>query len=372
MTPVFVMDWSDHVWTEIYSDYKGSWVHADSCETAYDRPLLYESGWNKKLSYVFAFNGNEVVDVIRRYTRNFEEVATRRTIDEAWLQSQIQILDTIQLQSSSLTTEQIETRRLRRIHEQSDLAKKRQLHQEELQGRESGGDAWKKARGEIGEPVPDLSSAKERMKFPHPGIRGSLITVADANVSNENIRLTPASNDKRGAVWFKEMIGIKNGFISKFKFCIRNAGADGFAFVIQCASPKVLGEGGSGLGYQGVAKSLAVEFDNYASVDRCEDPNGNHISIHTNGKRANSAHHDYSIACNIEIPPLADGEVHSVEVVYKNKQLFVILDSATVLQVGIDLPEKIGNESAWFGFTAATGGLSQEHLITEWSIAESV
>jgi len=55
----YVMDFTDHVWTEIYIESEKRWVHCDSCEGAgsYDSPLLYEVGWGKKLSYIFGFSG---------------------------------------------------------------------------------------------------------------------------------------------------------------------------------------------------------------------------------------------------------------------------------------------------------------------------
>jgi peptide-N4-(N-acetyl-beta-glucosaminyl)asparagine amidase len=66
----FVVDWTDHVWVEVYIQDEKRWVHMDPCEDAYDTPLMYEKGWGKKLSYVIAFSNCEIVDVTNRYILN--------------------------------------------------------------------------------------------------------------------------------------------------------------------------------------------------------------------------------------------------------------------------------------------------------------
>ncbi|KAG8363779.1 hypothetical protein BUALT_Bualt19G0057800 [Buddleja alternifolia] len=74
------LDFTDHVWTECFSPYLGRWMHLDPCEGIYDNPLLYEKGWNKKLSYVIAIAKDGVYDVTKRYTRKWHEVLSRRVL----------------------------------------------------------------------------------------------------------------------------------------------------------------------------------------------------------------------------------------------------------------------------------------------------
>ena len=46
-TSRMILDWTDHVWTEIWVPELDRWVHMDSCENSFDQPLLYEDGWGK-------------------------------------------------------------------------------------------------------------------------------------------------------------------------------------------------------------------------------------------------------------------------------------------------------------------------------------
>lgn len=51
---------------QIWIPAKNAWVHADPCENKLDKPLMYEHGWNKRLSYVLAFDRHGAVDVTPR------------------------------------------------------------------------------------------------------------------------------------------------------------------------------------------------------------------------------------------------------------------------------------------------------------------
>ena len=73
-----IHDSTDHMWTEVYSEKQRRWVHVDPCEAKVDAPLLYESGWGKKLAYVVAVSKDEVVDVSSRYATQPKVLASRR------------------------------------------------------------------------------------------------------------------------------------------------------------------------------------------------------------------------------------------------------------------------------------------------------
>lgn len=147
-----VEDWSDHVWTECYLEGQGRWVHLDPCEASYDTPLLYEQGWGKALSYVFAVGREGVSDVIMRYTRKWEEVKGRRR--EGSEEEVRRVCEAITERARmSFRAERREELRERDKEEEEQLKKGRGNPVpglENLPGRQTGSEEWRRERGRWG------------------------------------------------------------------------------------------------------------------------------------------------------------------------------------------------------------------------------
>ncbi|CAB4063552.1 E3.5.1.52 [Lepeophtheirus salmonis] len=149
-----VLDWTDHVWVEIFSEHQDRWVHVDPCEGVLDKPLLYEVGWKKELSYVIATTSiYEVIDVTPRYVKCIEETKKnkRYLVQEKWLSDTIgNLTDSLM---NNLSKEQKELCVQRRLKDLVELmSQKNPINLDEsLPGRQSGSSAWRLQRGEVGE-----------------------------------------------------------------------------------------------------------------------------------------------------------------------------------------------------------------------------
>ena len=145
----YVLDWTDHVWTEVYSESQKRWLHCDPCENACDKPLLYEVGWGKKLTYVIGFSKDDVQDVTWRYSANHTELMKRRNeCREKWLVSTVENLVRKRWQMLSETRRNTLTQR--KLTELVELITPKTADGQNLSGRISGSVAWRQVRGELG------------------------------------------------------------------------------------------------------------------------------------------------------------------------------------------------------------------------------
>ena len=146
----YVLDWTDHVWTEVYSESQKRWLHCDSCENKCDKPLMYETGWRKELTYVIAFAKDDIQDVTWRYSAQHAEVLLRRKeCRESWLVNVIVKMRNSRQEGLGEARRTILEMRLAKEMVEL-LTNEKTAGEGETQGRESGSLAWRTTRGEIG------------------------------------------------------------------------------------------------------------------------------------------------------------------------------------------------------------------------------
>lgn len=240
------------------------------------------------------------------------------------------------------------------------------------------------------------------------------------------LRMTPAQPFKVGTVWRKQRVSVYTGFETSFQFKMSDLsrsctfvkdrnfnthhhtscmvhGGDGFAFVLH-GNPdglSTVGQGGEGMGYQGVPNSLAVEFDTWYNP-RTEDLFDDHVSVQTRGREPNDPGTPGRLGV-AQPHPLADGKVHTAKIAYYRFLKYDLLpwfkgssvllpflkDNGEARRVGtlavwvddmdtplmvfpinlstvLDLP----GDQAYIGFTSATGNSFEKHDILKWYFCE--
>lgn len=192
------------------------------------------------------------------------------------------------------------------------------------------------------------------------------------------LRLTVSKDYQSGSAFIKESQklvsdkGFLASFSAYFSFQITKndglkesdgTGADGIAFVVQTVANNV-GTTGQGLGFEGIERSLGIEFDTWENGDTVGDPNGNHAGIDINGNIR-------SIKTLNEKTRFNNGAIWYAWVDYDgdNQNLEVRYDTVDVrpaqpkLTSKINLPGLLVQENAYVGFTSATGGAYSIHDI---------
>uniref|UniRef100_A0A8D0H0Y6 Peptide-N(4)-(N-acetyl-beta-glucosaminyl)asparagine amidase n=1 Tax=Sphenodon punctatus TaxID=8508 RepID=A0A8D0H0Y6_SPHPU len=218
----YIWDSTDHVWTEVYSSSQQRWLHCDPCEDVCDKPLLYEVGWEKKLSYIIAFSKDEVVDVTWRYSCKHKDVLSRRTrIKEALLRETINNLNKLRQQSLS------ESRKKELLHriivELVEFISPQTPKPGELGGRISGSMDWRVARGEIYVKSKEfifIPSGKEKTdKLFH--LSYNIVEDCYTRISNNNEKITGWEK----GVWKMESISRKVESDWKMVYLARKEGS---------------------------------------------------------------------------------------------------------------------------------------------------
>ena len=192
-------------------------------------------------------------------------------------------------------------------------------------------------------------------------------------LDDTRLQLTSGVTFQAGSAWFNTPVNVQS-FTNDFTFQISNPGADGFTFTIQNSGLNALGLAGGGLGYAsdtpggtpGIPNSLAIKFDIYSNQGEGSDSTG----LYTNGASPTIPAIDLtSTGIN-----LLSGDTFSVHMVYNGTTLtMTITDGVTnasyTTSWTINIPQTIGSNTAYVGFTGGTGGLTASQKIETWTFA---
>ncbi len=201
-------------------------------------------------------------------------------------------------------------------------------------------------------------------------LRAQFVTNGSASsLGGDCYRLTPNLPNQGGSVWYTDLIDLDAPFRVDADIFLgtSDGGADGIAFVLQPVSTGV-GSSGGGLGYEGLAPSVAVEFDTYqngVNADPWCDHTGvlsNGVLIHTSASSLSAPVQASATACNVE-----DGAWHNLSVRWDPAltRLQVYFDCSLRLDVSADIVATVfsGDPEVFFGFSGGTGSLSNDQQV---------
>jgi hypothetical protein len=202
------------------------------------------------------------------------------------------------------------------------------------------------------------------------------------------LRLVPATKYQSGAAYLTRPVtlGPHGEFTTTFQFRVHGTThadwSDGMTFVLAASPASLGGSTGSYLGYQGVANSLAVEYDTFFGSG---DALPNEVAVTTDGNTqtasnpAGSAGQPYGVAsCETKGPSQAgclnDGKLWTTTISYNGAYINVKVqdgDAAPVQVItnyAINLLNTLGGTTAYAGFTAGTGEGYADFYVYDWSL----
>jgi peptide-N4-(N-acetyl-beta-glucosaminyl)asparagine amidase len=155
-----INNFEDHVWNEFYNEEEQRWIHLDSCEQAYDTPLVYEQGWGRVMTFILGMSDDGLVEVTPRYVKDWKIISERRS-EKMEIKLGNILEDVNKKMTCGISQEEknnIENRRKNEIKDFEEKIKKDMMENnldnngkikdEEKIGRQSGSLEWRKNRGE--------------------------------------------------------------------------------------------------------------------------------------------------------------------------------------------------------------------------------
>ena len=195
-------------------------------------------------------------------------------------------------------------------------------------------------------------------------------------LADTRLQLTNGQLNQGGSAWAKTPVNIQK-FTNDFTFQLENAGADGITFAIQNTGLTALGSFGGGLGYGAdnpdvppvIGNSIAVKFDTYSNGGEGDDSTG----LYLNGVSPTIPFTALGGSTGID---LHSGDTFAVHMTYDGTTLAMrITDGVTNAVYNtswtVNIPQIVGANTAYVGFTGGTGGLTSSQKIETWTFLSS-
>lgn len=215
--------------------------------------------------------------------------------------------------------------------------------------------------------------------IPVTGLFGQYTTTGNASpmAGCNQFEITPNSNTQTGSMHANTQVDLNTNFSLLFKvhFGSDEFGGEGMAFVFQPGA-WTLGGGDYGLGYSGLANTLAVEFDTRDNQGSGQITNwdiaGDHISIMQNGV---IDHSSADCLTGLPLDPIStltgdveDGQDHLVEFIWTagaTQTLEVKVDGATSITHTSNMIASAlgGSNMVTWGWTGATSVFSNQQTV---------
>ncbi|AUC79330.1 hypothetical protein CW736_08015 [Nonlabens sp. MB-3u-79] len=194
------------------------------------------------------------------------------------------------------------------------------------------------------------------------------ITGNASETSINEFRLTPNLNNQSGQAWSFGRISFNESFTLSFEANFgtnNNNGADGIATVFHNdpAGNNVVGNNGIAIGAGGIQNGIAIEFDTYQNA---LDIAADHATFWDTDQAApnTTLRPDVALGASGNIE---DGQWHTIDISWNasTQRLSYLFDNVYSDSYTADLITNFfaGESNVYFGFTASTGGSTNNHSI---------
>jgi len=223
-----------------------------------------------------------------------------------------------------------------------------------------------------------VQNAASSINFGTGFTAGAMAFVGRAKLNGGHLRVTDGGASEASAAWYPTQVNVR-GFSTDFAFQQTpgtNPLGDGLTFAIQGVGTSAVGPGGGGLGYganlpggtPGIPKSVAVKFDLFSNSAEGNNSTG----LYLNGASPTRPAIILGSGVNLQTH-----DIFAAHMTYDGTTLTMTISDTTdsskafTTSWPVDIPGTVGANTAYVGFTGATGHYTAVQDISYWTYVSS-